>query len=234
MNLRTIGVLLIEDDIDIAGLIRNMLRGIRTVAYDVHHVVTLREGLSALKARKPDIIVTDLGLPDSSGLATIVRIKVAAPDIPVIILTAQADGDMAISALRRGSQDYLVKSRIDAIGIDSSIRYSLERHEASRTSIQAECDRVVEETAGGVAHHINQPLTVLTLLADHLLQSADPKSPDYDLVQNLHSASAKIAAIVQELLNARRYATSPYSDQCRILDLEAAAHDPAPSPADRR
>ncbi|HEY8240234.1 MAG TPA: response regulator [Kiritimatiellia bacterium] len=224
MNLKTVNLLLIEDDVGIAGLIRNMLRGVRTVAYDVHHVISLREGLAGLKSRKPDIIVTDLGLPDSAGLATVVRVIVAAPDVPVIVLTAQADGDLAVSALRRGSQDYLVKSRIDAIGLDSSIRFALERHETSRTAAQVERDRVVEETAGSFAHHINQPLTVLTLLAEHMLRSADPKSSDYDLVQNLHNASTRIEGIVKEFLNAKYYATSPYSNERRILDLAAAGN----------
>jgi DNA-binding NtrC family response regulator len=223
MKLRTINVLLIEDDIDIAGLIRNMLRGVGLVEYVTHHVVSLREGLSGLKSHKPDIIITDLGLPDSAGLATVVRVKVAAPDIPIIVLTAQADGNMAIDALRRGSQDYLVKSRIDAATIDSSIRYALERHDVARNATRADRDRVVEETTGSMAHHINQPLQVLALLSDHLLQSTDPKSKDFDLVQDLHNASVKIDQIVKELLSAKFYVTSPYSEHCSILNLEAAS-----------
>ena len=226
MNAKTIRVLLIEDDRDVAALIRSMLRSATTVGYEVRHVILLREGLAGLKDWRPDIIVTDLGLPDSEGLATVVRVKVAAPDIPVIVLTARADGEMAITALRRGSQDYLVKGRIDATLLDRSLRYAIERHQVSQQATQADRDRVVEETAGSVAHHINQPLTVLTLLAEHLLRSVDPASRDYDLIQNLFQASIDIEHVVKELLNARRYITSHYSKSCNILDIAAAGGEP--------
>jgi DNA-binding NtrC family response regulator len=222
MNPRIVSLLLIEDDRDIAGLIRNMLRAVPAVNYQITHVISLREGLAGLKKSRPDVIITDLGLPDSAGLATVVRVKVAAPDIPLIVLTAHADGDTAIDALRRGSQDYLVKGRIDATMLDSSIRYALERHQTSSAVAQADRDRVVEETAGSVAHHINQPLTVLTLLADHMLQTADPDSGDFDLIQNLQAATKEIDKIVKELLEAKHYVTRPYTDRCRILDLPAA------------
>jgi DNA-binding NtrC family response regulator len=227
MNIR---LLLVEDDQGDVRLIREMLKQVEHVDYEIWHVSTLREGLVCLKESSFDVLLLDLGLPDSQNLATFVRFKVAAPNLPVIVLTGFDDGELARTALRKGSQDFLVKGHVDTRLLDCSIRYAIERQrlvqrtaKVNETLIAAERNRVVQETAGGVAHEINQPLTVVTVVADHLLNTIDASDPNYDLIVSLQAATARIDKIVKDMQLAKRYATRPYTELCNILDLEAAS-----------
>src|SRR6185295_11418602 len=63
-----------------------------------------------------DIIVLDLGLPDSQGMDAIRRAHAAAPRVPLVVLTGLDDEALAAQALQEGAQDYLIKSQIDTYG----------------------------------------------------------------------------------------------------------------------
>lgn len=229
MERQSIRLLMLEDDNDQARLITDMLKHVEG-GYEIVRAATLCEAMTWLGKTVFDLLLTDLGLPDSNGLATFVRIRVAAPDVPIIVLTAYDDDELARAALRRGSQDYLIKGHVDGKTLDAAIRYAIERHRligrsarVTETLLHAERDRVVQETAGGVAQEINQPLTVVTVVADHLLSTMDPSHPDYDLVVSLRDAGNRIDRAVKAMQRAKKYVTRPYTDNCDILDLEAAA-----------
>jgi DNA-binding NtrC family response regulator len=226
-------MLLVEDEPDQARLIRDMLRQVQDITYEIWHADSLHDAISALREKEYDLLLIDLTLPDSRSLTTFVRLRIAAPEVPIIVLTGINDDELARTAVRRGAQDFLVKGHVDKHLLDCSIRYALERHRLFRRTevvreklIEAERDRVVQETAGGTAHLINQPLTVVTVVADHLLHTIDPGDPDYDLIESLFDASQRIDKIVREMGQAKHYAVRPYTDLMNILDLEAAAHKP--------
>jgi DNA-binding NtrC family response regulator len=230
MNKHEIRILLVEDDVGDAQLIRTMLRGTPDVSYELWHAQSLREGLAALGDAAYDVVLLDLTLPDSCGLATFVRMRVASPALPIIVLTGMDDDELARAAVRRGAQDFLGKRNMDEQKLDRAIRYALERHRLYRrteqvnaTLLEAERNRVVQETAGGVAHEINQPLTVITVVADHLLHELSPTDPNYDLIVSLSQASRRVDEIVQAMKLVKRYAVKPYTDVLNILDIEDAA-----------
>src|SRR6185503_15350854 len=100
-------VLLIEDNEDDAYLIGETLAE-RTAAD-----VGLEWGLTRLAEGKIDVVLLDLSLPDSHGLETLDKVQRQTPDVPVIVMTHLDDEAMAVQAVRRGAQDYLVKGRSD-------------------------------------------------------------------------------------------------------------------------
>src|SRR5829696_317548 len=104
-----IAVLLVEDDDLYAQLLRNAL-GKATPRVAVERAGTLADALALLNGRPFDAVLLDLNLPDSAGLDTISRTLDVAPGIPVIVLTATAEFDLAVAAVQHGAQDYLVKS----------------------------------------------------------------------------------------------------------------------------
>ena len=105
-------VLHIEDDAELGGLVSRsfMERGINTILQR-----TLRDSLEYLRGtdRLPDVILLDLGLPDSHGLATLVAIVHEAMGIPIVVFTGQDADEGDIETIRRGSADYLVKGAVD-------------------------------------------------------------------------------------------------------------------------
>ncbi len=122
---RVIQVLLIEDSPGDARLIREMLA--EPDRFSLKHSGTLSEGLAALRKNTYDVILLDVGLPDSHELDSISEIKKAAPAASVIMLTGLDDERSAISSLQLGAQDYLVKGQIDNNLLIRSIRYAVER-----------------------------------------------------------------------------------------------------------
>jgi len=79
-----------------------------------------------------DLIIVDLGLPDSQGLATFCKMCSHAAETPIIVLTGLADEEAGMKAVKQGAQDYLVKGQIDGRLMYRSIMYSIERFRLER------------------------------------------------------------------------------------------------------
>jgi PAS domain S-box-containing protein len=80
----------------------------------------------------------DLGLPDSKGLDTFIKLQAEVPDVPIIILTGNTDQDAAVTAVREGAQDYLIKGQISGSTITRAISYAVERKRAEVAMRQSE------------------------------------------------------------------------------------------------
>ncbi len=120
-------VLLIEDNPGDARLIREMLAEDPEDRFRLHCTDRLSRGLDFLSAEKAGLVLLDLSLPDSHGLDTFVKVFAHAPQIPIIVLTGNDDDTVALSAVKTGAQDYLVKGRLDRELLMRSMQYSIER-----------------------------------------------------------------------------------------------------------
>lgn len=123
-------VLLVEDNPGDARLIAEHLREISDLVNDYHvtHVERVDDAVRKLTdGTKVDIILSDISLPDSAGEDTLIALNRAAKGVPVIFMTGTNDEGLAISAIHKGAQDYLVKGHIDSEVLARSIQYSIER-----------------------------------------------------------------------------------------------------------
>jgi diguanylate cyclase (GGDEF)-like protein/PAS domain S-box-containing protein len=120
-------LLLVEDNQGDARLLQEMLNERSLNGTEVSHVTTMSDAESHLGRHVVDIIVLDLGLPDSQGVEAIRRAHAAAPRVPLVVLTGLDDESLAAQALQEGAQDYLLKGQIDARGLLRSLRYAMER-----------------------------------------------------------------------------------------------------------
>ncbi|HUI44488.1 MAG TPA: diguanylate cyclase [Nitrospirota bacterium] len=131
MDTEMIVVLLIEDNHDDALLIHRYLSTAKKVLYQVHHVDELRKGLEYLNSGSVDVVLLDLGLPDAHGLSAFEKVHALSPNVPIIVLTGHDDDDLAMEAVHKGAQDYLVKGQIAGSLLQRSIRYAIERKKAA-------------------------------------------------------------------------------------------------------
>jgi diguanylate cyclase len=122
-------VLLVEDNPGDARLVEILLSETRQ-EFDVKHVGTLGEALDELDRPPFEVVLLDLSLPDSAGLQTVERMRRAAPQLPLVVLSGRDDEEVALQALQSGAEDYLVKGHGDGDLISRSIRYSIERKNA--------------------------------------------------------------------------------------------------------
>jgi DNA-binding response OmpR family regulator len=122
-------VLLIDGNPGEARLIQDVLRDVVGTEFNIERADRLSAGLERLDA-KFDVILLDLTLPDSQGLSTFTAVHSRAPSLPIIVLAGLSDHSLAVSALRCGDQDYLVKGLADGELLARSIRDAIERHQA--------------------------------------------------------------------------------------------------------
>ena len=117
-------VLLIEDNPGDAELIAISLEG--AGGYQLEVCGRLSEAVERIARNGLDLILLDLGLPDSEGLDTFLRVNARAPHLPIVVLTGSEDDTLALQAVREGAQDYLVKGVASPLLL-RSLRYALER-----------------------------------------------------------------------------------------------------------
>jgi len=86
-----------------------------------------REGLEIFKREKPDLVLTDLQMPEMGGLEVLAEISKIDPDIPVIVVSGVGDMNDVINALRLGAWDYLTKPVSDLAVLEHAVCKSLER-----------------------------------------------------------------------------------------------------------
>jgi DNA-binding response OmpR family regulator len=99
-------VLLVEDDERISEPLIRVLRG---EGLDVEHVANGRDAISAVTAKRPDLVLLDLSLPDLDGLDVCRTVRLDHPDLPIIMLTARSEEVDVIVGLNAGADDYIAK-----------------------------------------------------------------------------------------------------------------------------
>jgi signal transduction histidine kinase len=154
MNAYNTRVLLVEDNQGDAGLVRFALRAESggDYSFSAAHVVRLEDALETLREKPFDLVLLDLSLPDAQGLDTLARIREAAPDLPIVIITGLNDESMAVEAVRGGAQDYLIKGQADSHAVIRAILYSIER---KRIEVQLEKERARQ----AALHEVNLAIT---------------------------------------------------------------------------
>jgi signal transduction histidine kinase len=95
--------------------------------FQMTHARRLSEALEYLWGETCDVVLLDLGLPDSHGLDTLVVTRAQAPGVPIVVLTGFQDEALAVEALKGGAQDYLVKGQVDSKLLGRSMRYAIVR-----------------------------------------------------------------------------------------------------------
>ena len=127
MSSLTISVLLVEDNPIHARLLQGLLSDRSDPAFAVEAVDHLEAGIQRLSIDSFDAVLLDLVLPDSQEMATFERVKDAAPDMPVLVLTGLDDEGLAEEAVAAGAREYLVKTQIDGDSLARSLQAAISK-----------------------------------------------------------------------------------------------------------
>ena len=126
--METVRVLIVEDNPVDAFCIKEALESTNSTKFEISHVENLAEAKERLGKEDFNVLVLDLGLPESQGIETFLEVKNIAPGIPIVVMSGLDDETVAIEAVRGGAQDYLLKGKWDAEVLKRSIYYAIERH----------------------------------------------------------------------------------------------------------
>ena len=120
-------ILLIEDNHADVEMIRELLSDHKGSSFDIVCADRLSAAKPFFTESGIDIILLDLGLPDSQGLDTLRRVRELAGEVPIVVLTMLDNEETGLNALKEGAQDYLVKGQMNGPLIARSLRYAIER-----------------------------------------------------------------------------------------------------------
>ena len=216
-------VLLIEDNPGDADLVR--LRLVESKSdVDISCVSRLADGLQAMSASKPSVVLLDLNLPDSRGAETFRKVLNKVPDVPVVVLSGQDDEDLAVKAVHQGVQDYLVKGAFDSKQLSRALRYAVER-QGLLTSLDISRKQQLQfkdQFLSHVSHELRTPLTCIhqfvTILLDGLAGPVLPEQKEH-LGTVLRSVN-QLRHMIGDLLDASRTESGKTSLNRRCIGIE--------------
>ncbi|CAA7623279.1 Signal transduction histidine kinase [Candidatus Terasakiella magnetica] len=220
-----IRVLLLEDDPADARLVGQMLRRVKTTPFEVTWVGRLAQAVERLSELPLafDVVLADLGLPDSAGMATLNTLTELAPQLPVVVLTGNDDDAVALEALKRGAQDYLVKGIGDGFILSRVVRYAIERkigeevlREARDTAEQAA--RAKSVFLAMMGHEIRTPLNGVLGMA-RLLMETPINHLQRSYVETLVSSGELLLGLVNDVLDFARLDASGMTLEHQPFDL---------------
>ncbi len=149
MDEERVRILLVEDDPDDVYVMRNLLGDRWHGPFDLVNVELLSAAIERCQEERFDVVLLDLGLPDSNGLETFFSIYAHAGDVPIVVLSGYSDERAAIKAVQAGAQDYLVKGQLTDRLLVRSLRYAIERSRRHHAE-EALLDTSEEFRAAGV------------------------------------------------------------------------------------
>lgn len=215
-------ILVVDDDAEARNGLGSLLRGEGFV------VEVAEDGAAALVAVRaccPDVVLTDLNMPNIDGLELCRTLRVLEPDLPVVVASA-GDTPAAIRAMKEGAGDYLTKP-LDLDAVLISIRHAIEERAAKVEQKQLRLRneqlyqealsavRTYEDIVSIVSHDLRSPLGVICLQAQ--LLKAEGSASSMEAVDRILRSATRMEHLIRDLLDESRIRNGH-------LQLERAPH----------
>jgi DNA-binding NarL/FixJ family response regulator len=221
MTLPPLRILLVEGDDAYAEMIDAEFRR-ADVAAELRRAPTLADARRPAAHEGIDVVLLDLALPDSAGLDTLRAMRASLADVPIVVLTAANCDVLAVTAVRSGAQDYLVKGETGPRLLVRALRHACERALARQDASGPEWQPQTEAAgriAGSLAHDFNNALTSIFGYVDLLLDGVGPGDPRRHDILEIRRSAERASAQARQLLAFGRGGPR----RARVFDLDDEA-----------
>ncbi len=233
-------ILLVEDSAIAARLITLLLKeGMPEESYELFQSTTLTDAIEVTARENIQIVLLDLGLPESQGLDTFKRFFGIYQHIPVIVLTGNEDKSLALKAVREGAQDYLVKGEVYSALLARSIFYAVERgrlqyekmlhqEELRRYSEQLEVLNATKDKFFSIiAHDLKSPFNSFLGNTEVLAEDLDIMSKEEirEFVDDLRKSANNLFKLLENLLTWAQVQRGTLVFHPEVLDLNHMIED---------
>jgi two-component system cell cycle sensor histidine kinase/response regulator CckA len=211
-----------EDDCDL--IVRELRRG----GYDVkfERVETATQLTSACDGQAWDLVISDFSMPHFSGTEALAMIRKNKSDLPFIFVSGTMGEETAVTAMRDGAQDYLMKNNLKRLvpavqrelrdAEDRRARKQLEQHVLQLQKFEA-----IGRLAGGIAHDFNNMIGAIMGWADMGYEEAPAESRLRERFQKICDQSRRAAKLTSQLLAfGRRQILQPKKLNLNVLVQE--------------
>lgn len=195
-----IKILIIENNLDDYKLFKKMIAQVKETTFEMQHVADMKTGIQHLMKEHIDIVLLDLNLPDSKGLNTLKKLHSKVPEVPIIVLTAHKEEDLAVKAIREGAQDCFIKGQVNSSLLVRSIRYAIERKyaELELKNSFGKFLYVLEETINTLASIVEMRDPYTAGHQKRVSQLAQAIAKEMDLTDE-QTKGIKMAALIHDL-----------------------------------
>ena len=205
---RPLRVLLVEDNPGDSDFIQEILEADTAELFEVTGVPRLADAALAAGSETFDVVLLDLGLPDSTGLDTLREMRAKARGAPIVVVTGNTQEQVGIAAIKEGAQDFVVKGQLTGAYLGKVLSFARERQdlfhrlqESEDLLHQSQKMEALGQLAGGIAHDFNNLLTAILGYSDLLLQTpliADALA--HQGLTEIRRAAERAAALTQQIL----------------------------------
>nr|WKN38948.1 hybrid sensor histidine kinase/response regulator [Tunicatimonas sp. TK19036] len=207
--MRHIRILLVEDNPADQEIVKEVLSETTFFRYDLEICDRISVAEKCIDKQKPDIILLDLSLPDSTGLRTLEKLQEKDLSIPIIILTGLDDpsSSIGIEAINKGAEDYLSKEEINTQPLlAKTISFALERHKLKRELFQAmnhlqKYNEKLKDYAYVITHDLKAPLTNLRSLVQLYDQKPNDTGFRGQVVQRIGASVDRLDNMIRSFSN---------------------------------
>lgn len=219
-------VLLVEDEPRYARFLREVLA--EGQPHDVTWASSLADAMARIEAGSFDVVLLDLGLPDADGTEAVARLRADAPHLPVVVLSALGEVDVALESMRDGAQEYLVKGQAEHALLARALRYAIERKrlldgvEAARAEAER-ANAVKDEFLAMLGHELRNPLAPIVTALAILRDGSTPSAPRE--LQVVERQVQRLVRLVDDLLDVSRIARGKLELELELVDIADAIAD---------
>ena len=198
-------VLVVEDEpTDVSRVQRSLRPGEGGGRFEVRHASTLAEGFEQLGRDPVDVLLLDLGLPDSDGVDTVVRFRLRAPHLPLVVFTGSDDPKLAARTLEAGADGHVVKGDPGAHDLRRTLHQAIERRVSLRRAAPRDtpAGRDAAEEELTLLHDLRNLHAVVLGNAEILRDDAEDH-PQLRARADALVRAARVAAVLTERLFAQ-------------------------------